>query len=214
MHQRNILAHAQQFLLRPNHLVAHPRSLVGSLEHLVKMLLILLAQIQRPAETGKNLGRHSELFPIFKAGYRSQVFPRLLKLTDDFTGTMHKRIGKLRVDIRCAFGNPLVYRQGSFGCQGTDLAIDHQGEFFIAFKVKQRCLQQALVLHRLVTAQVKQAVLVNIDFYAWCTVTVQRLLEPGFGKLGDALQVFQSTRQCLIGLATARLAASQCLTQP
>ena len=70
------------------------------------------------------------------------------------------------------------------------------------------------MLHGLFTAQVIKTVLVNVNFDTCRTVAVQRLLKPGLGKLGDALEVFQGSSQFFIGPTTTFLAGSQRPAQP
>ena len=91
---------AQQFLLRPDHLIAHHCCPVGRLEHGVQVVLILLPQIQGTADAGKNLGGHVELFPKAEARHRLKVFQALIDLPDAFARAMHQGFGDIRVDIR------------------------------------------------------------------------------------------------------------------
>ena len=70
------------------------------------------------------------------------------------------------------------------------------------------------MLHRLIAPQIKQLVPVDIHVLAGSTVTVQRLLEPGLGKLGDALQVLEGFGQFNIGQTAAGLTDHQRLAQP
>ena len=66
----------------------------------MKMILILLPQIQRTADIRENLGRHIEFFSVTEARHRLETSQGLINRTDGFARTMHKRIGNIRVDIR------------------------------------------------------------------------------------------------------------------
>ena len=66
----------------------------------MKMILILLPQIQRTADIRENLGRHIEFFSVTEARHRLETFPGLLNCPNGITRTMHQRIGHLRVDTR------------------------------------------------------------------------------------------------------------------
>ena len=70
------------------------------------------------------------------------------------------------------------------------------------------------MLHGLVATQVKQAIFINVDINACRTVAAQGILEPGLGKLRDALQILEGSGQSQVGTTTAHLAGSQCLAQP
>ena len=67
------------------------------------------------------------------------------------------------------------------------------------------------MLHGLVAPQIEQPVLVDIHGLAGGAVTVQSLLEPGFGKFGDPLQPPEGFGQGRIRPTTAILAGNQCL---
>ena len=99
-------------------------------------------------------------------------------------------------------------------CQRTDLPGHPLIEVFVTLEVRQCRLQQGLLLYWSVTAQIKQAVTVDVHCPALALMALQGLLQARLGKLGDALQMPERQSQRLIGGATAQLAGQQGLDLP
>ena len=93
LHQRRMHAHRQQFLLRPDHPLPHHGRLARRIEHSAQMVLILLAQIQRPANPRKHLGRHVALDPVVETADGAQVVPLFLELAHQHARAMYQRVG-------------------------------------------------------------------------------------------------------------------------
>ena len=88
LHQSGMQAYSQQLFLRTDHLASHQRCPSRGVKHCAQMLLVLLAQIQGPANLREHLGGHVEFFPVAEPRYWLEVVHGLFKHADHRPGTV------------------------------------------------------------------------------------------------------------------------------